>query len=234
MEKVRIGLCDDDAVVLGMLKRQIENIMKEVEGEYEIETFSSGKELLSVIGSLNLVFLDIEMPELDGIEVGKRIQMKNPKCKIIIATGRIERFKEAFCVNAFRFVTKPFCQEEVGEAIKSYLKGRIGRTKISVYQNRVLYDIEQKDITYLSAYGSYIEVITEKGIFRKEMSLSEMEKQLEAGMFFRVHRKYIVNMAKIDTYQNGVIWVNERKIEVARRKKKEFEQRYLEFDLLTI
>lgn len=234
MEKVRIGLCDDESVILGILKRQIETVMKEMGTRFEIETFLSGQELLSVANSFHLVFLDLQMPEIDGIEVGKRIRMKNPKCKTIIATGQVERFKEAFRVNAFRFITKPFCQEEVEEAIRSYLKGRIGREKISVYQNRVLYNIEQRDITYLLAYGSYIEVMTDNGIFRKEVSLSEMEKQLENEMFFRVHRKYIVNMAKIDAYRNGIIWVNEKKIEVARRKRREFEQKYLQFDLLTI
>lgn len=234
MEKVKIGLCDDESIIMEILKRQIETVMKKVGIDFEIKTFSSGKKLLSTVNSFHLVFLDLQMPEIDGIELGRRIRMKNPKCKTIIATGQVERFKEAFHVNAFRFITKPFCQEEVEEAICSFLKGRMGRKKISVYQNRVLYDIEQRDITYLLAYGSYIEVATENGIFRKEISLSDAEELLDNRMFFRVHRKYIVNMEKIEVYQDGNIWVNERKIEVARRKKREFEKKYMEFDLLTV
>ena len=234
MKKIRIGVCDDEKVILGILVDMIKKVMEKVEVQFEVKVFLSGKQMLPEVKSLDLVFLDVEMPGLDGIETGRRIFGINPECKIIIATEGIERFKEAFKINAFRFVTKPFSEEEVEEAIRSYLKINFIGEKISAYYNRVQYDIEQRDIVYLCAYGSYIEIVTEHDIFRKETSLKDMEMLLESKIFFRVHRKYIVNIARIEKYKNGVIFINNKKIEVARRKKKEFERKRIEFDLTSV
>lgn len=227
MEKVKIGICDDEKVILGILTRIVKKIMEKLEVEFEIKMFLSGKQLLLEVKELDVVFLDVEMPELDGIETGRKIFEINPECKIIIATGRIERFKEAFRINTFRFITKPFLEEEVEEVIRDYLKVCFWGEKILAYQNRVEYEIEQKDIMYLSAYGSYVEIVTKHNIFRKEVSLKDMETLLDSQKFFRVHRKYIVNMARIEKYKNGEIYINNRKIDVARRKKTEFERKRL-------
>lgn len=62
----------------------------------EIVAFTNGNGLLEHIEEIQVAFLDIEMPQMDGIELGKKIKEHNPRCKVIMATGMVERFKEAF------------------------------------------------------------------------------------------------------------------------------------------
>lgn len=232
MERIRIGICDDEQIMLDMLKRLVERTMEKLSVDFEIKDFLWGKELISEVKELNLVFLDIVMPQMDGMEIGREISTINENCKVVMATRNIGGYKEAFRINAFRFITKPYCEEEVEEAITGYLRTGLAAEKISAYQNRIAYDIEQRDIIYVAAYGSYIELMTEHGVFRKEDSLNNMEKVLEPRIFFRIHRKYIVNMLLIEEYSNGIVFMKKRELEVSKRKKKEFENKYAEYCFL--
>lgn len=87
-----------------------------------------------------MVFLDVEMPEMDGFEVGRRIYENNPECKLIIATGRVERFKEAFKIHAYRFITKPFQQDEVNDVIEAVTIGRCYRRDLPLCEIEKLLD----------------------------------------------------------------------------------------------
>lgn len=231
MEKLTIGICDDEEIILNHLGELVEEIAGNMRLECEILLFSSGELLLQQAGKLELVFLDIEMPGLDGIETGRNIHLKHPECQIVMATSMVERFKEAFRIHAFRFITKPFVIEEIEEALRAFLEQRAGLQTISVSLNRNTCQVRQRDIRCVLAYGSYVEVMAQGKIFRKECSMEEMEQILDADLFFRIHREYLVNMLWIERYKNGVITLDGQELSVSRRKKKEFEQAYLEFDL---
>lgn len=233
MQRLMIGICDDEEIIQKALKELVEKTVQaaSLELEYEIRTFSSGEALLAQVHQLELVFLDIDMPGMDGIETGRQIQHFHPDCRVVMATSMAERFKEAFQIQAFRFVTKPFEALEIEEVIHAFLDQRAGGETIQVSLDRNSYELKQREIRYISAYGSYVEIRAQGKLFRKEVSLEEMEQVMEPRLFFRVHRKYLVNMFWIESYQNGVILLEGQEIPVSRRRKKEFEHAYLEFDL---
>lgn len=228
---VKIGICDDEQSILTMLKSLVEECLRELEEEVEIQVFDSGEKLLEEGKDLDALFLDIEMPGMDGIETGKRIQMQNSECKIIMATSRQDRFKEAFKINAFRFVTKPFQKYEVKEALNDVLQARIGMEEIEIYKERVKYTFFQKDILYIVAMDSSVEFILREGVFRKETSLKELEMILDDRLFYRINKQCIVNMKHIDEYKSGVVSIDGTKLNVSIRKKKEFEKAYIMYDV---
>ena len=127
---MNIGICDDEKVICEILCNHIQTYFKDSEQKGTIAIFTDGNQILKCITKLDIVFLDIDMPELDGIEVGKLIKKCHPKCKIIMATGKVERFKESFIINAFRFITKPFVYDEIKEALQAYEKEQIGNQKL--------------------------------------------------------------------------------------------------------
>lgn len=231
MQKIMVGICDDEQIILNLLKQIIEDCILKNGWIAEITTFQSGEKLLSYVSELDVIFLDIEMPGLDGIETAKHIQIQNRNCKIVMETSRVDRFKESFKINAFRFITKPFDLEEIEEALQAVWNLQMGMETIELYEQRNPYDICQRNITYISSFDSYAEFMLADRVFRKEISLNDLEKILDTRLFFRVHRQYMVNMLWIFDYKNGVIRLDGKKIPVSRRKKKEFEQAYLEFDL---
>lgn len=227
---IKIGICDDERYAIEVLKDIIYESLERLDEKAQIISYLSGKEVFADPNALDLIFLDIEMPEIDGIKTGKILRRKNYRGKIIIATGKVERFKEAFSIEAFRFVTKPFQKEEIFQVLEDYFKARIGMEKICVYRERNEYAIYQRDILYAYSINSAVELYTEKGIYRMESSLSELEEKLDMRMFYRISKQYIVNMQEIISYRNGNIILQEKELKVSVRKKKEFEKTYKMFD----
>lgn len=225
---LRIGICDDEDIILDILKKIVSNCLGQLECEAEIILFNSGKNLLEQKQQFNIVFLDLEMPELDGIETGRQLRRQQEDCKIIVATNRRDRFKEAFFIEAFRFVTKPFVETEIQEALDAAVIAIGGDKKIEVYQRRNKCVILQRDIIYIRAVDSSVEFISESGIYRKESSLNILEGELENKVFFRINRQCIVNMTKIQKYDKGMIMIAGEEMKISRRKMKEFSLRYRE------
>ena len=226
---LKIGICDDEQIVSEILKRKVEICLREAGVQAEIALFSQGQDLLETGEDLDILFLDIEMPEMDGIEVGKKLRQKGNDCKIIVATSMVERFKEAFYIEAFRFVTKPFEMEEIREALREAFIAAGGNQTIEVYKNREKYNILCRVILYIEATESSVEFMLKDGKYRKESSLTELEKKLEGNTFFRINRQCIVNIAQIEHYEKGVILINGDAKKVSQRKKKEFQNAYREY-----
>ena len=230
-EMIKIGICDDEPIILEILGELVEECLLEMKAEGKILLFDSGAKVLEEIELLDILFLDIEMPEMDGIEVGHRIRNYKTDCKIVLATGREERYKEAFKIKAFNFVTKPFDKEEIMETLKMCFEDRLDMKKIEVYKERNKFEIYLKDVRYILAGDSYVEFILEKGRFRKEISLLRLEKTLDKRIFFRVNRQCIVSMRWITKYKDGIIFMEDVQFEISRRNKKEFERRYIDYDV---
>lgn len=229
---LRIAICDDVAEQTVSLQKFIEKYCDAHEVDFDLCMYTSGKALLKDIQKMDIVFLDIEMPKLDGIETGRKIQEKNKNCKIIMATCMVDRMKEAFYIEAFRFITKPFAQREVEEALGASIQKVAGAKRLTMYYNWLTHKIPQREIRYIVTYDSYSELLIKDKFFRSEESLTELEAKLDAVLFFRIHRKYIVNMLHITAYENGEVWLGDVKLPVSRRRKKEFEKAYMEFDIL--
>ena len=230
--KTVIGICDDQEIAANLLKDQVVSILKEmgVTG-WRLETYHSPITLLKHIESMDILFLDIEMPDMDGIEAGGQIQEKNPDCKIIMSTSRTDRFKDAFKINASRFVTKPFVKEEIKEALSSCLKMTLGENTIDVFQNRISHKVKEKNITYIRAFNGYVEVFTSNQVFRKDVSLDELEKELDEKIFFRIHRQYLINMQHISSYDNKTVEIDDMSIPISRRRYSDFVKAFMDLDL---
>ncbi len=231
MAKVIIGLCDDHEIVLDELEKLVTQSVDLNSKELEIMRFDSGISLLNYEGPLDILFLDIEMPHMDGIEVGQHLMHQRPKCKVIMATSRSDRFKEAFKINAFRFVEKPFEQLEVKQALDDAMETMLGFKEMEVYHQRLPYVILQRDICYLQAYNGTVELVVGDMRMRKDVSLSQVEDELDNKLFFKIDKSYIVNMFKVDNYKNGLVYIGDEELKVSRSRKKDFEKTLVEFDL---
>lgn len=227
-----IGICDDQESIIEMLRDHIVSIMKEVSNEdWSIVEYVSPLKLLEEVNRVDILFLDIEMPEMDGIEVGRKVMQMNPKCKLIMATSRIDRFKEAFVIDAIRFVTKPFFRGEIKEAIQASLEKKPGENEIEVFRDRINFMIKEKDITMVRAYNGYVEIIAGNTVFRKDVSLNMLEQQLDERIFFRINRQYLINLGYVDYFNKNYLMVGENKFTIAIRRQKEFMKKYTAYDL---
>lgn len=227
-----IGICDDEKLIREQLQRLVLSEMSCLQESAEIILLESGKAVLCFAEKLDMLFLDIEMPEMDGIRIGNIIHRQNPYCKVIMATCMEHRYKEAFQIGAFRFVTKPFRSEEIREALQAVIREHAGMRKLKVFKNRNSYELWQKDVLYIRALDSYVEIYCHGGCFRNQRSLSELEKELDSRMFFRINRQDIVNIAWVTDYSHGIMLIDKTEMKVSVRRRKGFEGKYIEYDVL--
>lgn len=226
-----IAVCDDEGASTEKLAELIKGALKGSDRRYEIRVFDCGSRLLEQIEEIDVAFLDVDMPGENGLAVGKRIKEIRPECMIVMATGREDCFKEAFCIQALRYITKPFEKKEVFEAVNAFLDAFNGDKYIKAYYNRNLYKIKQSDILYIRAMDSYSEIVLKNYVLRTEKSMALLESELDSAMFYRIHKQYIVNMAAVETRNKDSVIVNGIELGVSRRKRADFEMKYIEFDL---
>jgi len=228
---MKIGICDDQKIVADKLLKDVEEIVAQKGIDAECRVFYSASKLIEEIEAYSIVFLDIEMPEIDGIEAGKIIKKINPKCKIVMATARIERVAESFHFQAFRFVRKPFVIEELEEALVNATREVLGETEIELFLDWNSHMIKQKDICFIIAFNGYSEYHVGKQVFRKDTSLKNAEKELDPRLFCRINRECIVNLGKIEETGDAELIVCGVKISISKRRKTEFLKSYIEYDI---
>lgn len=230
-ESFRIAICDDEEILRRKLKIMLYDILKEKRISGTVIDFALGTELIKEIEQFDLAFLDIDMPEMDGIEVGRRIQQKNPNCRIAMASGREDRFKETYRLNPLQFISKPYSEDEILDVLQEYQRRCIGMSKIEVYKDRELYTFCQKNIQYVIANGNFSDVYINNTLYRVNCSLNAMEELLDKRCFFRIHKGHIVNLFFITDKDKENVWIDKIQFPLSKRRRKEFEEFYVEFDI---
>ena len=230
-EELVVGLCDDEQHVHNTVEKMLQRYAENNHIALRVVHYHSAKQLLDENDELDVLLLDIEMPEMDGIEVGYQLREQNVEYKIIMLTAREERYKEAFKIGAFRFVPKPIEQPELYGAIDDVRKQMVKQELITVFRDGVPFQIRQQDILYIEANKSETLVFTDNFEFRSEQSLAMWREVLDQKVFFQCHKSYIVNMSKIEEIEVNVLrLVSGDKVRVSKRLRSSFMQAFITYD----
>jgi DNA-binding LytR/AlgR family response regulator len=181
---------------------------------------------------IDLLFLDIEMPDMTGIELIKKLGNKRPL--IIFTTAKKEYAVEAFELNVVDYLIKPLTQSRFLQAVEKAnetMESRKEEMKVEeqsfvfVKDNGVLKRISIDDILFLEAMGDYVKVHTAQKFHVVHATLKSIEEKLPPSKFVRVHRSYIVAINKIDFIQEGTITIGKTTIPVADTHKANLNKR---------
>lgn len=223
---MKIAICDDEEMFSSQLKEYLESYYKSM--DLIIDKFESGEEFLKRYTNMNcgydIIFLDIEMKQIDGIETAKKLRELNNDIIIIFLTSHLEFAPEGYEVNAFRFLIKPIQKEKLKNALLD-VQYQIDRNKKILIKDKdreVL--LKYTDIVYIEAQNVNIKICTmnEKFLIRK--TLREIEEELKGPTFFKCHRSYIVNLDFVIDYDNKIITMeNKEKISLSRNKYSDFK-----------
>lgn len=228
---LKSAICDDERHIHGTVQRLMDDYAKEYGICHKMYHMCSAQELLSFEKEIDFLLLDIDMPQMDGIEAARILNARGINYKIVMLTSKAERFKEAFKIGAFRFVTKPILAEEFFEAVDEVRERMTGLGKVQAYRDGILYDIVQRDILYLMADGNTVRIFTKYEEYRSEKPLKEWVNELDGRMFFACHRSYIINLGKIaEIDKDMAILISGEKVPIARRKRTDLQQSFMVFD----
>lgn len=207
---ISVLIADDDMGIRLVLKKAVEK----ADGFTIVGEAADGETALRLYGSLrpDMVFLDVQMPLMSGIDCAKRISDINPKTIIIFVTAYEEYMPEAFEVYAFDYLTKPFKLERLNRTlnrIKSYGIAETGDTEASVQSRQRKPEklmirnkdgitlVDTADIILIQREDGNTAIYTANDRFITSESLGELEGKLAKDLFFRSHKSYIVNLENV-------------------------------------
>ena len=194
---VRIAICDDEERYRIELKTILNKLL--INADLNIDTFDDGNILADAFAAspYDLVFLDIEMPAVDGITLAKKIRSRSENVFIVFLTSHIEYALEGYEVNALRYLTKPVDIEKLKEVIR-YVQEKQGSSRQIIIKEdgeEILIDIN--DVIYMESMNQNVRIVTAGGEHVIRYNISDFEDQLKNDGFFRIHRGYLISLSKV-------------------------------------
>lgn len=203
-EKLHVLIADDEPLA----RQRIEDLLAKKD-DIDIVTASTGGEAIERIrdGAPDIVFLDVQMPDRNGLEVVKEVGAANMPVTVFI-TAFSKFALDAFDVAAVDYLVKPFDDERFAEALQRARKRAVERRRElkSRYLDRIAVEsrgqtrvVPVAAIDYITASGPYAELHAGGKVFAVRERMQTLEEQLDPDIFFRVHRSAIVKLKLIDT-----------------------------------
>ena len=227
-QKINCIIVDDEL----MAREIIEIHLKKMDLIHVVGSYKNVSEAFNAINTnlIDLIFLDINMPETSGLSFAKTI---NKRIKIIFTTAYREYAIDGFDLQAVDYLLKPISYDRMLQAVNKYV-GECKKQLVSfdekhvpnskflfVRSDRKMIKINFQEINYIESFSDYIKIhLPDKTIVTRE-TITSIEEKLPIDSFMRIHRSYIISIDKIVSFTNEFIEVNDKAIPISRSYKKE-------------
>lgn len=228
--KMKIAICDDEEMFREQLKTMLENYYHSL--DVLMVPYSSGEELVNEIETkqYDLIFLDIEMKGMNGLETAKRVHSISANLPIIFLTSHTELAMEGYEVQAFRFLAKPIAVQKLQEALCAFEKNLRQERKIMIVEDGMNRYLSCTDIQYIKSENVYLQIVTKQGSHLVRKKLKVQIEELPKDTFMLVHRSYIVNLNEVASFDGNVILLHGGfRIPVSRGNREAFKSQMLQF-----
>lgn len=224
---MKIAVCDDDQRDLKLL----ESYCRQFDPEIPVAMFSSGEALLEAYRKdfYDLVFLDIELGRLNGLEAGKRLTGMSPKPIIVFTTHSSSYAVRGYGI-AMRYLTKPIAYDTFSAVMKLALEQILPR-KIIIISNGIQRIVPIGEILYFEVLRHQLFVHLKSGeSLSMRRTLAEVIEQIPCGPFAQPHKSYYINMEYVDRLtQQNITMTNGDLIPISRSRKNNFQLRLNEY-----
>lgn len=229
---IRVAIVEDENNAAEILEKHLKEYANKKSIEFLITRFESGIDFISQYQPIfDIVFMDIKMPHLDGMETAKKLRTYDSKVALVFITNMIQYAIKGYEVNALDFVLKPV----------NYFEFEMKMTKVTEYVSRhkqkfITVELEDSLKKILLSDLEYIEVINHTLIYHMKDKFFEAYGQLKAiekilydENFFRCHNSYLVNLNHVMEVYQDYILVGKHKLPLSRRKRKEFMKQLADY-----
>lgn len=232
---MNIAICDDEKGACLV----IEELVRKADSDAEISVFTNPDELLNAEDLFDLVFLDIQMEEMTGIDVAKRLRTRETQPEIVFISAVQEYVFDAFDVEAFHYLIKPVDPAKFAK-VYDRVKMRIADKKknfleteeaaiLSVKSKTRQYSLKMTDVLYVENQLKKLLIHTKEETIDLYGAMKDIEAQTGDG-FFRCHRGYLVNLGHIKSYSKDEILLdNGERIMIAKERYPAFIKAYMHF-----
>ncbi|MGW8959358.1 LytR/AlgR family response regulator transcription factor [Paenibacillus sp. NPDC055715] len=238
---LNIALCDDTNVELARVERfTLEYPFTKV----EVDTFGSGQKLLQYVAKnkieYNIYLLDIEMPDMDGISLAKKIREFDKRAVIVFITNYSEYMPDVFKVQTFDYILKPVNKETLFEILQRadhYLHSSHSYFEFSYERNKFV--INTDEIMCFEKSGRAAHIYTEKKEYKCNQTTTQILAQLDHMVFTQIHASYIINLKYVVGMKcenilikriiNNEIQDIYQELPISRKYKKDFKQKMMNY-----
>lgn len=233
VKKLRIAICDDDGLQIELLKKYCNLWLLENQIIAQIYTFSSAESFLFAYEddkNYDILLLDIQMKELSGIDLAKKLRNIGDNIAIIFITGIKDFVFDGYHVQAVDYILKPVDEKNLKLALDRALSTikTIEPYLIIPYDNELL-KLKEKDIYYIESIGHYTHFYTINKEYKVKKGISAVESELTQNYFYKCHRSYIVNILHIDSISKNEVKIYNINIPIARGKWDELNKAFLNY-----
>ena len=236
---MKLAICDDEKRIRDIIAESV----KEVSEKIEIEFYADAKGILSASFDCDILFLDIQMPGIDGMGAAKMLRSSGKKTVIVFVTALEDQVFNAFDVGAFNYIVKPFTKakiiEVLNKAVKQAEDQRLVETAISEQEEAgrtITVKSGGTNTRVILSEVQYAEIYDRRIILHMESSddieyygrISNLE-NIAGKDFFRVHRAYLVNLGAVKSYDSKYVHMSDADIPVARGKYQELIRAYMSY-----
>lgn len=204
---LKIAICDDVKSYMDILEKNILAWAAQKGINVKVRKFDGGKPLLHCIddnGMFDLIFLDIAMKRMNGLEVASQIREHDYITAIIFISQYDDYYKEAYDVHPFHFLSKPIGQNLINHVMDSFMQMKMqDKETYSFHVNKAQYTLHLSEILYFGSERRKIIIICKNATYMFYGKLDDVQRQLENKniRFIRIHQSYLVNMKHIREYR---------------------------------
>ena len=222
MDKLRIAVCDDEIVQQKVMQALLQKYFEENDTLAEVKFYSSGQEYLkekkSEILNTDIFLLDIFMPELNGIDIGKELKSIGAKGKIIFITAGNDFITEAFEIQAFSYIQKPVIYEKVSKVMNSVIKSFEKTRYMDVVVDREKQRIYLDDIEYVETLGRRLVIYRQDEGVETYLSVKNFMDEYGEEDFLQISRYVAVSKSKIQRIVGRSLYLmNGRELSISEK-----------------
>lgn len=224
MKTYNIAIVEDESHYIDELKKNLNYYGDQNKVTFNITVFYDGYDLLDHYHlNFDIIFLDIELKQLNGFETAKEIRKIDNQVIIIFVTNMIDFAVKGYEVDAQSFLIKPVQNIRFSREITKALQMIDKKTKyIMINTNNGMMKIALNDILYIESNRHELFIITHIGEFSIWGTLKEYENNLIQFHFYRCSNSFIVNLAKVENISGEIVTIKNKQIKISRARKKGF------------
>ena len=223
---IRISVIDDEIQEALDIRDMIQHVLTAQNESASIAVYDNAQTFLDAFssGDNDIIFLDIQMPQLDGMTCAQRIRERDASVILIFVTSMVQYAVQGYRVEAMDYLVKPVIPSLLGHSLHRALK-RLGRKKtITIRSNDGLRSLDVDELLYVEALNHRVILHTITGEIHCAQTLASIEAQLQGGGFFRCHAAFLVNMRKVQHIDGNDLHLSDSVIPISKHRRREFMQ----------
>lgn len=235
MKPFNVAICDDDLSMLTYLKERIQQAFSASNAICHIHAYNNSVELYDLLDTqeFDMIFLDIDMPDVTGFDLAKKTVRVHPQMLILFVTSHDELVFPTFQYSPFRFLRKTYFEQEIQEAVEAAVQSISERNRmLEINTTEGVQYVYLSEILYFESEKNYLNMITKRGIIRCRDTISRKEKELTGTGFIRVHSGYLVNQKYIYSIDTDCVRMRSRnypEIPLSRRRRDQVIQEFQKY-----